>query len=112
MGNVQYRFGLSTDKPVPADYDGDGASDIAVYRRSEGRWYIANSGGVPAYSSIQFGTAEDVPVPADYDGDGRADVSIFRPSDGTWWINRSTAGLVVIQWGQNGDRPVPAAFIN
>lgn len=108
---IGYQFGLSTDRVVPADYDGDGTTDVAVYRPSEGRWYIANSGS-PTHSTVQFGTSGDIPVPGDYDGDGRADIAIFRPSDGTWWIDRSTAGLVVVQWGQNGDKPTPSAFGN
>jgi hypothetical protein len=110
---IWYRqWGLATDKVVPADYDGDTKTDIAVYRPSEGIWYIANSGGNPAHSIVRFGASEDIPVPADYDGDGKADIAIFRPADGNWWINRSSAGLEVIHWGQNGDRPVPAAFQN
>lgn len=110
-GYIGYQFGLPTDKLVPADYDGDGKTDVAVYRPSEGRWYIANTGS-QTHSSFQFGAPGDIPAPGDYDGDGRADLAIFRPSDGHWWINRSSAGLVVIQWGQNGDRPAPAAFGN
>ncbi len=109
---VGYQWGVSTDKVVPADYDGDGRTDVAVYRPSEGTWYILNSGGNPSHTALQFGTANDIPVPADYDGDGRADIAIFRPSDGTWWINRSVAGLVVIEWGQFGDKPVQSAFGN
>jgi hypothetical protein len=35
--------GLSTDVPVPGDYNGDGTTDIAVYRRSTGSWYVSPS---------------------------------------------------------------------
>ena len=37
-------WGAGGDVPVPADYDGDGNTDIAVFRPSIGRWFILNSG--------------------------------------------------------------------
>jgi hypothetical protein len=55
-------WGISTDVPVPGDYDGDGKDDVAVYRN--GVWYINKSlGGIQITS---FGLAADKAVPNTY----------------------------------------------
>ena len=81
------------------DYDGDGRTDVAVYR--DGTWFILrSSGGVIATG--WGGLPQDIPVPADYDGDGKTDIAVYR--DG---------GMVyssVFRWGSNDNwlgRTVP-----
>ena len=81
---VAEAFGIDTDMPVPADYDGDNRDDIAVFRPSDGNWYFHFSGS-GQFGGIHWGQNGDVPVPGDYDGDNRNDVAIFRA--GTWFIN-------------------------
>ncbi len=86
--------------PVPGDYDGDGTADFAVFRPSNGRWYVDGIAG-----STAWGQSGDVPVPGDYDGDGTADFAVFRPSNGRWYVD-GIAGSTL--WGQSGDVPAPA----
>jgi hypothetical protein len=55
------RFGASCDVPVPAQYDGDGRADFAVWypgtKTTGGAWWIA---GVGTYS---VGGAQELPAP-------------------------------------------------
>ncbi|HQU84709.1 MAG TPA: hypothetical protein PKY59_16340 [Pyrinomonadaceae bacterium] len=98
-------FGISTDRIVPADYDGDAIPDIAVFRN--GTWYILRS--QTGFTAVSFGIAGDIPVPADYDGDGRAEIGVFR--NGVWYIlNLTTNQFQSVQFGTNGDKPVPADY--
>jgi hypothetical protein len=92
------------------DFDGDGRSDIAVYRPSEGNWYILNSSN-RARSVFKFGTSEDRPVAGDFDGDGRADTAVFRPSEGNWYIWQSASqNLRVENFGLANDKLVAADY--
>jgi hypothetical protein len=45
----------------PGDYDGDGKSDLAMYRPSHGSWYILLSGtGYATYVSYHWGVTGDL----------------------------------------------------
>lgn len=89
------------------DFDGDGKTDVSVFRPSEGNWYISNSSD-GSFRGLHFGITTDEPVPADYDGDGKTDVAVFR--GGTWYIQRSRDGFTGMQFGMAGDIPQPGDY--
>jgi hypothetical protein len=93
-----------------ADFDGDGASDLSVFRPSSGDWF-AYSPVSNSFSGLKWGLGSDIPTPEDYDGDGKTDFAVFRPSEGAWYVFRSRDSTVqAARWGINGDIPVPGDY--
>ncbi|MDT5035969.1 MAG: hypothetical protein QOE03_1154 [Micromonosporaceae bacterium] len=83
-----------------ADYNGDGVTDVAVWRPSDGNWFARG------LFTTQWGAPGDIPVPGDYNGDGITDLAVWRPSSGTWFVR----GIATVQWGAPGDIPVPGDY--
>jgi predicted outer membrane repeat protein len=91
------------------DYDGDGKTDISIFRPLDGAWYLLRS--TEGLYGAQFGYGDDRIVPADYTGDGRTDVAVFRPSTGLWYIlNGSTGRVTYYVFGIGEDLPTPADY--
>lgn len=112
-------WGAATDFFVPEDYDGDGKSDLAVWRGGapgNAAFYIFQSATNTARIETFGQSGDDPTVVGDYDGDGKADLAVYRggavAGDVSTWFYRTTAAGPVFGrvWGQNGDFPSPGDY--
>ena len=100
-------------RPTRADFDGDGKSDISVFRPSDRIWYLNQSSA--GFAAINWGLATDELVPDDFDGDGKTDIAVFRATaDGAqpdfYILHSGTFTVSYISWGVVGDVPLSEDF--
>lgn len=119
------------DTPVPADYSGDGRTDLAVFQLGGGlsRNDLTNTAGYwrwcatasPAESTtcasptvLHYGERYDVPAPGlDFDGSPPDGYAIYRPKNGTWYFKEPSWGssrAVVISTPSSGAVPLPGQY--
>lgn len=84
-----------------SDYDGDGDSDIAVFRPSTQTWMVKDQ------FTQNYGVTGCWAVPGDYDADGVVELAWWSPFSGTWKVD---GGFTLNSFGQEGDIPVPADY--
>src|SRR5688500_12984183 len=116
---TQAAWGIATDFFVSEDFDGDGKDDIVVYRPTAAPnsfFHILHTSNFTFRSENLGATGDDPTVTTDYDGDGTADVAVYRggasagqPSFWYWRgsLNNPGGNITFLQWGQNGDFPMP-----
>ena len=91
----------------PFDFDGDGRTDISVFR--DGTWHLQRS--QLGFAAIGWGVASDKIAPADFDGDGKSDLTVYRPSNGEWSVLRSfDITISITLFGAPEDLPRPADY--
>ncbi len=96
-----------------ADFDGDGKTDLSVFRPSEGNWYLMRS--TAGFAALNWGNSTDTLLPGDFDGDGKTDTAIFRadanPANPDFYFLKSN-GFVFsgVSWGVPGDIPISGDY--
>lgn len=104
---------LATDRTRLMDFDGDGATDIAVYDAApwsfpeQQTYFRYRSSSTGQLVVVQWGLTLDSSCVADYDGDGKTDLAVYNKQTSTWTIRRSSdlqTWTVVL--GDSNDTPV------
>jgi outer membrane protein assembly factor BamB/PKD repeat protein len=115
-------FGSAGDVPIVRDWNGDGRSEIAVFRASAGQWlidyngnYIWDGTGAGQDVSMYLGQNVDIAIAGDWNSNGKDKLGVFR--DGFWIIeyngNYQWDGPPddkVSGFGMTGDIPVPGNY--
>ncbi len=108
---IEAQWGIAGDLPVPGDYNGDGITDYAVFRPSDGTWWTLIQGrNAPTAAVTRWGKSGDQPVVGDFDGDGVSDRALFRQERGEWWIRYENGQVDSFQLGAPGDKAVPLDY--
>ena len=97
------QWGLPGDFPVPSDYDGDGRSDFAVWRPTDGVWYLRLAKNLTQFETWQWGLYGDLPIVGTYLTPGESSFNVWRPTTGAWYHNNRSGQIAAAAWGIPGD---------
>jgi hypothetical protein len=108
----RFSFGSSltskncTDRPVAGDWDGNGRSEIGLFRTSARRTtFVKRTAKGNAY--VAWGIPGDKPVVGDFDGDNVSQIGVRQRGAPNWYLrSRSGARAKVANVGATTDYPV------
>ena len=105
-------FGQAGDTAVIGDFDGDGITQIGLFRN--GSWFLDTGNrawdGCATELCMGLGKAGDIPVVGDFNGDGKDQIGVFRA--GSWFIDNGNfvwdgCGVdICAGFGSAGSKPV------
>ena len=111
-------FGVNGDTAVAGDWNGDGKTEIGVFRPSDSGWYLDLNGnglwdGCATDACIKFGASGDLPVTGNWNGGTKTAIGVFRPSTNLWYLDNGNNSLdncgidkCLGPFGDSGDRPI------
>ncbi|HEX8264154.1 MAG TPA: CHRD domain-containing protein [Pyrinomonadaceae bacterium] len=115
-GEIRGQIKIQT---TPYDNDGDGRTDLRIYRPSTSTFHVLNSINNSIFNStLGLGFPSPIPLNSasdDYDGDGRSDLVLLRASNSLiYWRILLTGSNTVreVNWGRTDtfDDLVPADY--
>ena len=101
-----FTWGNDFDVPLTGDWNGDGTTEVGLYRPSTHQFFYRDAGGA-VVQTFSWGNSGDVPLTGDWNGDGTTEVGLYRPSTHQFFY-RDAGGAVVqtFSWGNSGDVPL------
>ncbi|HSV91494.1 MAG TPA: FG-GAP-like repeat-containing protein, partial [Desulfobacterales bacterium] len=102
-GIAGYNLRGSADQVMPFDFNGDGKSDLFIYRPDGGLACVARSNGDGSFTQVYLSWGgiggydlrgqRDVAFPLDFDGNGKSGIFLFRPRGDMCAVIRSGTGV-------------------
>lgn len=102
------RYGLSGDRPLLGDFDGDGVTGVGRWQSAIGIFQLDDDRDGVTDSWVTLGDPGDVPLTGDWDGDGKDGVGIWTPATGLFQLDNDRDGRTdaTVSYGNVTDLPI------